>query len=146
MADGGTQIQADAVQEALLTAWNKRDQFHHDARLDTWIHRIAVNAALQQLRKNRPERSEPLEMEVEDRADTPETIVANADLGDQLAVALESLTEIERVCFVLKHLEQWRLQEIADELGSNVSSVKQALFRGVKKLRTRMTDIKSTGS
>ena len=136
----------DAVQEALLTAWNKRDQFQHDARLDTWIHRIAVNAALQQLRKNRPGRFEPLETDVEDRADTPETIVANADLGDHLAAALENLTEIERVCFVLMHLEQWRLKEIADEIGSNVSSVKQALFRAVRKLRTRMTDIKSTGS
>ena len=37
----------DAVQEALLSAWAKRSQFHHDSRLDTWIHRIAVNAALQ---------------------------------------------------------------------------------------------------
>lgn len=34
----------DAVQEALLSAWAKRSQFQHDARLDTWIHRIAVNA------------------------------------------------------------------------------------------------------
>ena len=44
----------DAVQDALLNAWNKRHQFDHTARLDTWIHRIAVNAALQLLRKQRP--------------------------------------------------------------------------------------------
>ena len=44
----------DAVQDALLNAWNKRHQFEQSARLDTWIHRIAVNAALQILRKNRP--------------------------------------------------------------------------------------------
>lgn len=39
----------DAVQDALLSAWNKRHQFDNSARLDTWIHRIAVNAALQLL-------------------------------------------------------------------------------------------------
>ena len=37
----------DAVQDALLTAWNKRQQFDGSARLETWIHRIVVNAALQ---------------------------------------------------------------------------------------------------
>ncbi len=42
----------DAVQDALLNAWNKRHQFDSSARLDTWIHRIAINAALQLLRKN----------------------------------------------------------------------------------------------
>jgi RNA polymerase sigma-70 factor, ECF subfamily len=38
----------------------------------------------------------------------------------------------------LKHLEQWRLREIADELGSNVGTVKQAVFRAVHKLRGRL--------
>ena len=51
----------DAVQDALLSAWNKRDQFDRSARLETWIHRIAVNAALQLLRKRRPDTFEALE-------------------------------------------------------------------------------------
>ncbi len=40
--------------------------------------------------------------------------------------ALQHLSEIERVHFVLKHLEQWRLKEIADEINSNVGTVKRA--------------------
>jgi len=39
---------------------------------------------------------------------------------------------------VLKHLEQWRLKEIAEEIGSNTGTVKQAIFRAVKKLRVHM--------
>ena len=42
------------------------DRFRGDARLSTWIHRIAINAALQLLRKRHPERFEPLDFEVED--------------------------------------------------------------------------------
>jgi RNA polymerase sigma-70 factor, ECF subfamily len=128
----------DAVQDALLNAWNKRHQFDNTARLDTWIHRIAINAALQLLRKNRPAASEPLEMDIEDKGETPESVRAEQELGKTLSAAMTHLSEFERVCFVLKHLEQWRLKEIAEEFGSDVGAVKQAIFRAVRKLRVRM--------
>jgi len=131
----------DAVQDALLNAWNKRHQFDRSARLDTWIHRIAINAALQLLRKNRPGVFEPLETDVEEPSPTPEHVRADEELGRDLAGAMRNLSEIERVCFVLKHLEQWRLKEIAEEIGSNVGTVKQAIFRAVKKLRVRMASL-----
>ena len=129
----------DAVQEALLSAWSKRGQFHHDARLDTWIHRIAVNAALQLLRKNRPAAFESLDFEIVDDSDSQEDSQHAGELERDLAKALTHLSDIERVCFVLKHMEQWRLKEIAEELDSNIGTVKQALFRGVRKLREQMT-------
>ena len=131
----------DAVQDALLNAWNKRHQFDRTARLDTWIHRIAVNAALQLLRKNRPGVFEALESDVESPSPTPEHVRADEELGQNLAAALQHLSEVERVCFVLKHLEQWRLKEIAEEIDSNVGTVKQAIFRAVKKLRIRMASL-----
>lgn len=131
----------DAVQEALLSAWAKRSQFQHDARLDTWIHRIAVNAALQLLRKNRPASFEPLDFEIPDDADSQEDVHHAGELERDLGKALTHLSDIERICFVLKHIEQWRLREIAEELEINVGAVKQALFRGVGKLRKRMTTL-----
>lgn len=131
----------DAVQDALLNAWNKRHQFDNSARLDTWIHRIAINAALQILRKNRPTAFEPLETDISDDVDTPEHMRAEQELGKSLAAALTHLSELERVCFVLKHLEQWRLKEIADEIDTNVGAVKQAVFRAVRKLRVRMSSL-----
>lgn len=131
----------DAVQDALLNAWNKRHQFDRTAKLDTWIHRIAINAALQLLRKSRPGVFEALETDVEGPSPTPEHMRADEELGHKLAAALQHLSEVERVCFVLKHLEQWRLKEIAEEINSNVGTVKQAIFRAVKKLRVRMSSL-----
>jgi RNA polymerase sigma-70 factor (ECF subfamily) len=128
----------DAVQDALLNAWNKRHQFDNTARLDTWIHRIAINAALQLLRKNRPAAFEPLETDIEDDGETPESVRAGQELGKTLSAAMTHLSEFERICFVLKHLEQWRLKEIAAEVGSDVGAVKQGIFRAVRKLRVRM--------
>ena len=133
----------DAVQDALLSAWNKRHQFESSSRLDTWIHRIAINAALQLLRKNRPERWEPLEFEVADESVTPHEIYANSALESGLSGSLQKLTDAERICFVLKHLEQWRIREIAAELGTNDGTIKQALFRAVRKLRVSMADLRS---
>lgn len=136
----------DAVQEALLSAWNKREQFHGDARLDTWIHRIAVNAALQLLRKNRPGVFEPLEEEPADATGSPESAAQDRDLDRELSSALTHLSEIERICFVLKHLEQWRLREIAEELDIGINTVKQALFRGVRKLRGSVTSLQGNST
>ena len=131
----------DAVQEALTSAWAKREQFQHTARLETWIHRIAVNAALQLLRKNKPGVFEPLEIEVADESNSPESDQHERDLGEALSAAFGGLTEIERVCFVLKHLEQWRLKEIAAELDIKIDTVKQAIFRAVRKLRVSMANL-----
>jgi len=135
------ELAADAVQDALLSAWNKRHQFKRSARLDTWIHRIAINAALTLLRKSRPGVFEPLETDVESKMPQPDQAWEEHELESSLARALGRLTEVERVCFVLKHLEQWRAREIAEELGLNEGRVKQAVFRAVKKLRTSMQDM-----
>lgn len=132
---------ADAVQDALLNAWNKRHQFGHTARLDTWIHRIAINSALNLIRRSKPGVFEPLEADVPDNGVSPDRAWEEHEIESGLARALARLTEIERVCFVLKHLEQWRAKEIASELNLNEGRVKQAVFRAVKKLRISMQDL-----
>lgn len=132
---------ADAVQDALLNAWKKRHQFEQSARLDTWIHRIAINAALTLIRKSKPGIFEPLVADVESETVTPERAWEEHELESDLAQALARLTEVERVCFVLKHLEQWRGKEIAVELKLTEGRVKQAVFRAVKKLRISMQEL-----
>ncbi len=134
-------LAADAVQDALLNAWKNRHQFERTARLDTWIHRIAINAALNQLRKNKPGVFEPLETEVEGDMPTPQQAHEDQALESSLARSLSALTDVERICFVLRHLEQWRGKEIAAELAMNEGQVKQAVFRAVKKLRVTMRHI-----
>ncbi len=136
----------DAVQDALLNAWNKRSQFQNGASLDTWIHRIVINAALAILRRQKPGVFGEFMDDIETTDASPDEERADDELERALAVALDRLSETERVCFVLKHLEQWRLSEIAEELDINVGRVKQALFRGVRKLRPNMTLLKSEAS
>jgi RNA polymerase sigma-70 factor (ECF subfamily) len=136
----------DAVQDGLLQAWHKRRQFNGAAMLDTWIHRIVVNAALQLLRRNKTGANAgatadaPIEPSAPVEADTPLETHAHGELVSALAHKLDTLTEYERICFVLKHIEEWRLGEIAHETGNSINSVKQALFRALKKLRIGLAD------
>jgi RNA polymerase sigma-70 factor (ECF subfamily) len=102
-----------------------------------------VNAALQILRKSRPGTWEPLEADVPDDTSAPDEARAVEELSTDLTAALQRLSEIERVCFVLKHIEQWRLKEISHELDASIGTIKQALFRAVKKLRVSMADLRS---
>ena len=132
------QLSEDALQDALLSAWNKREQFDHGAQLETWIHRIAVNSALQLVRKLKPGRVDALDFDIVDESPSAEEQRYADELDAGLDRALAALSELERICFVLKHLEQWRLREIADELDTGIGTVKQALFRAIRKLRGRM--------
>ncbi|MCU0756890.1 MAG: RNA polymerase sigma factor [Xanthomonadales bacterium] len=124
----------EAVQEALLKAWRHRESFRGEAEVDTWVHRIAVHAAIDLMRR------EPAIVPVE----LPETGTRRDEraheLGRDLNLAMQALSPLERTVFVLKHHEQWSLAEIAEQLGCSVDSVKQGLFRGVRKLRSALAD------
>jgi RNA polymerase sigma-70 factor, ECF subfamily len=130
-------LAADAVQEALLKAWDRRDEFRGESDLDTWIHRIALNAAIDLMRRRKPQTEEVLDT---DRlpagpATSPDSEYVQQALGKDLSMAMQRLTAMERQSFLLKHIEGWRLEEIAESLQTNANNTKQALFRAVRKLR-----------
>ena len=139
---GDRGLAEDAVQDALATAWVKRHQFAGNAALTTWIHRIAVNAALQIVRRRQPDFVDPQSFEVTDEAGGPAELHRDFELDEALRQAFSVLTEMERVCFVLKHLEQWRIREIMEALDLAEGTVKQAVFRAVRKLRPRLADLR----
>jgi RNA polymerase sigma-70 factor (ECF subfamily) len=130
-------LAADAVQDALLKAWNRRDDFRGEAALDTWIHRIALNAAIDLMRRRKTRLEDDLDV---DTLLAPPSAQPDSDyvldaLGRDLAVAMQRLTTNERQTFLLKHVEGWRLEEIAESLRTNINNTKSILFRAVRKLR-----------
>ena len=130
-------LAAEAVQEALLKAWSRRDEFRGDAALDSWIHRIAINSALDLIRRRKTRAEEVLDDEAFEAgpASAPEREQVQEALGKDLTTAMQRLSALERQVFLLKHIEGWRLDEISESLQTNVAAVKHALFRGVRKLR-----------
>ena len=130
-------LAADAVQEALLKAWDRREEFRGESDLDTWIHRIALNAAIDLMRRRKPRVEEDFDADhlVAAPATSPDSEYVHQALGRDLITAMQRLTAMERQTFLLKHIEGWRLEEIAESLQTNANNTKQALFRAVRKLR-----------
>lgn len=130
-------LAADAVQDALLKAWNRREDFRGEAALDSWIHRIALNSAIDLIRRRKTRAEDELDPDgaLTEPSAAPDREYAQQALEKDLTVAMQRLSMKERQTFLLKHIEGWRLDEIAESLQTSTNNVKSILFRAVRKLR-----------
>ena len=142
----------DALQDAFLAAWRGLEGFDGRSAFSSWLHRIAVNASLMQLRQRKPDVSLDAPGEDDDAGfasmfpDTHEDPFEHASghqFGQRLQGALDGLSHAERSAFVLRHFEQYAMEEIAQSLGSNVNACKQSVFRAVRKLRGALTPMRN---
>jgi RNA polymerase sigma-70 factor, ECF subfamily len=142
---GDRALAEDAVQEALLNAFRHLADFDGRSAFSTWLYRIAVNAALAQVRKRRdlevawPQgEGDAAPFDAADPSPTPDREAMSAEIRRDLETELARMSPIERAAFVLRHQEGRSLEEICAMLSINVSSAKQAIFRAVRKLRAAL--------
>lgn len=126
----------DLTQEAFVRAWQALPSFRFESAVSTWLHRLAVNTALMELRsrRSRPWHEDDDAMEYLATADT----AGNAMQGRDLDRAVASLPPRARAVLVLHDVEGWKHEEIAIELGMAVGSSKAQLHRARGLLRVRM--------
>jgi RNA polymerase sigma-70 factor (ECF subfamily) len=133
----------DAVQEALLNAWRHLGEFDGRASFKTWLHRIAVNAALEQLRRRGRHESavetrddeDDFLAEVADDMAGPDRHAQGSEIRRHTEIQLGHMSVIERTAFVMRHHEGHSLEDISTTLSLNTNACKQAIFRAVRKLR-----------
>ncbi len=123
----------DATQEALISVVRSIDRFDHRSAFTTWLHRIATNAALDELRrrKRRPEPRAPDPTGVRDvpsagSAAQPERVVDRIDLD----AALARLPDDFRVAVVLRDVTDLDYAEIAEALSIPIGTVRSRIARG----------------
>ena len=115
---------ADAVQDTILTCWEKLDSLRDNRLLKTWMTRILINKCYD-IRKTREKITDLSSHEEPAAEDT-----CNLEFKEALA----ALDEKYRICIVLYYSEGYRIREIADMLKLPVSTVKTRLARGKEKL------------
>ncbi len=128
----------DVAQEAYLRAWRGIGSFRGEAQFSTWMYRITANAASNHLRKQRRQRTEPLD-EFNDppelRGDaSPAAMLEAADLLERVSVAIDELPEKLRQVVVLRDVYGLAHDAIAEELGISVTAAKVRLHRARRKL------------
>jgi RNA polymerase sigma-70 factor (ECF subfamily) len=133
----------DAVQEALLNAYRHLADFDGRSSFKTWLHRIAVNAALEQIRRlgkfdyvdNGAEAENDFLERCMDETPSPRQHAQGEEIRRNIDRELEHMTALERSAFLLRHVEGHSIDDISQALSLNISACKQAIFRAVRKLR-----------
>ena len=123
----------DATQDAFVSALRKLSQFRGDAAFTTWLHRVAVNACYDILRKRQ---RQPLLRMVNDEGPEPDAGPPTPDHADEVAgttdvaAALTRVPEEFRVALVLADLQDMPYEQIAGVLDIPIGTVKSRVHRG----------------
>jgi RNA polymerase sigma-70 factor (ECF subfamily) len=146
---GNEEDAREAVQEAFVSAYKARDKFNANSTVSTWLHRIAVNAALMRLRTKRRHPEEAIEdleprflptgKHVEKFASSEEPadeLLSRKETAAVVRDAIERLPEAYRTVVLLRDIEGFSNQEAADILGTTANAVKIRLHRARMALRT----------
>jgi RNA polymerase sigma-70 factor (ECF subfamily) len=126
---GDREDAADALQDALLSAYRAAERFRGDSAVTTWLHRIVVNACLDRMRRRQSRPTVPL----------PETDVTPAPAADRdtalvVREALATLPVEQRAALVLVDVQGYAVAEAAEILGVAEGTIKSRCARGRARL------------
>ena len=136
---GGSDARAEELtQEVFVRAWQALPGFRFESAFGTWLHRLAVNTALMDLRSRR----DGEDLETDDAGllelGSGDSAGIRTALGIDLERAVASLPTRARAVLVLHDVEGWKHEEIGAELGMAIGSSKAQLHRARRLLRARL--------
>jgi RNA polymerase sigma-70 factor (ECF subfamily) len=128
----------DLTQEAFIHAWQALPAYRFESAFGTWLHRLAVNTALMDLRARRSRPRLDGDEEALEHAGSPDSAGHSTALTLDLERAVATLPPRARAVLVLYDVEGWKPDEIAEALGMAVGSSKAQLHRARGLLRERL--------
>lgn len=137
---GSAEEARDVVQEAFIQAYTKLGSFQRNSAFYTWLYRIAFNTAISRRRRRKPTASvehvrEESGHEPVDPGEGPDCRLEQEERVRQVQAGLAELSEEHRSVLVLKEMEGYRYEEIAEMLEVPIGTVRSRLFRARMQLR-----------
>lgn len=142
----------DIYQDVFIRVYKGLKKFQFNSEFSTWLYRIVVNVCL--THKTRSGRREFISihtdsedesintgLELEDSQPVPERVVTSNEISEHINKALETLSPRQKMIFILKHYEGYKLKEIAEMLRCGEGTIKKYLFDAVRKMRTQLADL-----
>ncbi|MCX5211754.1 RNA polymerase sigma factor SigM [Kitasatospora sp. NBC_00240] len=148
---GDREEAADAVQDALVSAFRSAHTFQGRSAVTTWLHRIVVNACLDRARRTATRRTGPLDDDPQrldtlvgssEAADHP---VVRAEVRREVTAALDALPAEQRAALVLVDMQGYPVAEAAEVLGVPVGTVKSRCARGRARLLPLVRHLRESG-
>lgn len=151
---GNTDDAKDLYQEVFIRVYRGINNFQFRSEFSTWLYRIAVNVCLSYKSRSK----DHLKVSISDDEDnpgflkdvseqlvyegsSPEEEAAGSELTEIVDAALETLSPRQKMTFVLKHYEGYKIREIAEMLNCKEGTVKKYLFDAIKNLRKKLSGI-----
>ncbi len=144
----------DLYQEVFIRVYRSIKGFRFQSEFSTWLFRITTNVCLsyksrskEHLRVSIDKDFDEEENEFSTRKElvydgsSPENISSGANLGEIVNAAVESLSPKQKITFVLKHYEGYKIREIAEMLNCKEGTVKKYLFDATKNLRKKLSPV-----
>jgi RNA polymerase sigma-70 factor (ECF subfamily) len=140
----------DLAQDVFLEIFRSAGNFRGDAKLSTWLYRIATNRSLNMIRnKKRKGFFESLEdaftagknrnKEIsDDHSDHPDRNITNQQRADLIHRAIDQLPEKQRIAFTLNKYEELPYQQIAEVMEISLASVETLIHRAKKNLQKQL--------
>lgn len=143
---GSPEDAMELTQETFFNAWRGLPNFHADSKFSTWLYRLATNAAIDFLRREKRRKNLstiPLSMDddsdrvldIPDQRFTPQSQLERQELQEAVHRGLGQLSDEHRQVLVLRELNGLSYTEIAQVLGIEEGTVKSRIFRARLALR-----------
>jgi RNA polymerase sigma-70 factor (ECF subfamily) len=156
---GDPEEAADALQDALVSAFRRAESYRGDAAVTTWLHRVVVNACLDRLRRRKVRAADSLPDDLREYADRgalstststspsrdvadPADLVLDAEQRTLVLRALDTLPPDQKSALVLVDMEGYPVEEAARILECPSGTVKSRCSRGRARLATLLGDLR----
>ncbi|MBD5358429.1 MAG: sigma-70 family RNA polymerase sigma factor [Bacteroides sp.] len=126
----------DLVQNVFLKAWNNLNNFRGDAKLSTWLFKIAINESINFINK------EKQRLQINEESD--EAFILNNieadeyfdgdELQRELQKAIAKLPEKQRLVFNMRYFDEMKYEDMSEILGTSVGALKASYHHAVKKV------------
>lgn len=143
---GDPEEAADAVQDALISAFRRAEQYRGEAAVTTWLHRIVVNASLDRMRRRAVRPTSPLPDHFDNNSvEIPETrdLLTERENWIEISHALSELPQDQRDAVVLVDVEGYSVDDAAKVLNCPSGTIKSRCSRGRAKLAERLGHLRN---
>lgn len=154
---GDRETAQDVYQEVFMRVHKAIDSFKFESRFSTWLFRVVTNVCLTLRQRDKSSRHIAIDGESlyragreQDAGNVPRQLVSRptheqeafgSEIAPRIRSALDDLSPQQRVVFILRHFEGYKLREIAEFLDCAEGTVKKHLFTAVRKLREELREI-----
>jgi RNA polymerase sigma-70 factor (ECF subfamily) len=131
---GDAEFVDDISQDVFISVFHKLKEFRFESKFTTWLYRITVNKCRDYLRKKRV-RSIFVPIKDSDTEYGTGPFSENVDIPNLVRSAIEKLPEKLRTPLVMRDIDGFSYKEIADQMGTEVGTIKSRIFRARESLK-----------